>query len=299
MKNNTFQTKSLAFLIAIIISSSCQLNESVNKDLKTGAYSRGEGIGVKDIVIMANGENVNSNEFEFGSRVNIMFQYVSGLNKSDGKAYPELSVQIVKNDKDTMISISNILTNSNNGIDSTPLQLTASFNAALPNQHGEKYKLFAEISDKKGDGKFSYELPFTVKKYDLFNIQSNGIDYSTIYLWDETLQQIVFDPYLHAEHLYYIILDGLEGLDVNHNGRIFPIFTVDITGNNGLKLFSNPNLLSSHDLIGVSPQELKDRLTAKLKFKKGQFYNPYKLTALIKDKNSPKMMTISTELNIN
>ena len=38
------------------------------------------------------------NEFVFGEKVNLIFNNVSGLNNSDGKTFPELSMYIVKNE---------------------------------------------------------------------------------------------------------------------------------------------------------------------------------------------------------
>lgn len=298
MKNRMQKIRILSLLIAIATIGSCQFNQSVKKDLTTGAYSRGDGIGVDEISIEVNGETDNRNEFVFGEKVNLIFNNVSGLTNSDGKIFPELSMYIVKNEKDTVFSNSNLLKNLNNGTDLSHLQLQANFITALPNQNDEKYKVFVEITDKKGDGTFNYELPFTVKENDLLDVKSNGIEYSTIYLWNETLKQPVFDDKVNSEHLFILILNEIEGLELS-NDKVFPIFSIDLTDNNGNKILSNPNLLSAYEEEGVNPKNLKSQLTAKLTFTKGQINNPYKLTAKLKDKNSEKEVNISAELNIN
>lgn len=278
--------------------SACQFNQSINKDLTTGAYSRGDGIGVDDITMEINGEIDNRNEFVFGEKVNLIFNNVSGLTHSNGKTYPELGMYIVKNEKDTVLSNPNLLKNLNNGTDLSPLQLQANFVSALPNQNNEKYKVLIEITDKKGDGTFNYELPFTMKKNHLLDIKSNGIEYATIYLWNETLKQPVLNNEVSSEHLFILILNEIEGLELT-NDKVFPIFSIDLTDNNGNKILSNPNLLSTYENEGVDPKDLKSQVTAKLTFTKGQVNNPYKLTAKLKDKNSEKEINISTELNIN
>lgn len=290
--------KTLTLLIAIATFGSCQFNQSVNKDLTTGAYSRGDGIGVDDISIEINGETDNRNEFVFGEKVNLVFNNVSGLTNSNGKTFPELSMYLVKNEKDTIDSNPNLLKNLNDGTDLSPLQLQANFRTALPYQDNEKYKVLIEITDKKGDGRFSYELPFTVKENDLLDINSNGIRYADIYLWNETLKQPVFDRNISTEHLLILILNDIEGLEL-FNDKVFPIFSLDLTDNNGNKIISNPNLLSAYDEEGVNPKDLKSQVTAKLTFTKGQVKNPCKLTAKLKDKNSDKEVKISAELNIN
>ena len=278
--------------------SSCQFNQSINKDLTTGAYSRGDGIGVDDIAIEINGEIDNRNEFVFGEKVNLVFNNISGLTNSNGKTFPELSMYIVKNEKDTALSNTNLPKSLNDGTDLSPLQLQANFRTALPNRNNEKYKVFIEISDKKGDGKFNYELPFTIKENDLLDINGNGIKYSTIYLWNETLKQPVFDSNVSSEHLFILILNDIEGLELT-NEKVFPIFSLDITDNNGNKILSNPNLLSAYEEVGVDPKDLKSQVNAKFTVTKGTINNPCKLIAKLKDKNSSKEINISTELYIN
>ena len=289
--------KSVILLIIIATFNSCQFNQSMNTDLTTGAYSRGDGIGIDDITIEINGEADNRNEFVFGEKVNLVFNNVSGLTNSNGKTFPGLSMHIVKNEKDTILSNPNLLKSLNNGTDLSPLQLQANFRTALPNQNNEKYKVFIEITDKKGDGKFNYELPFTIKENDLLDIKSNGIEYSTIYLWNETLKQPVFDD-VSSEHLFILILNDIQGLELTDE-KVFPIFSLDLTDNDGNKILSNPNLLSAYEEVGVNPKDLKSQVTAKLSFTEGQINNPCRLNAKLKDKNSSKEINISTELNIN
>ncbi len=285
-------------LMVITIFSACQSNQSVNKDLATGAYSRGNGIGVNDVTLEINGETDNRNEFVFGESVTLIFNNISGLTNVDGKTFPELSMHIVKNEKDTVLLKPNLLERLNDGTDLSPLQLQANFIASLPNRENEKYKVFIEITDKKGDGKFNYELPFTIKENDLLDIKSNGIEYSTIYLWNETLQQPVLDNNVSSEHLFILILNDIEGLELS-NEKVFPIFSLDLTDNNGNTMLSNPNLLGAYEETGVSPKDLKDQVNAKLTFPKGKAKNPCRLRVKLKDKNSSKEVSISTKLNIN
>ena len=298
MENQMRRIRSFTVLMAIATFSSCQFNQTVNKDLATGAYSRGDGIGVDNIAIEINGETENRNEFVFGENVNLVFNNVSGLTNSNGKTFPALSMYVVKNEKDTLLSNPNLFKSLNEGTDLSPLQLQANFRTFLPNRNNEKYKVLIEITDKKGDGKFNYELPFTIKENNLLDINNNGIEYSTIYLWNETLQQPVFDRNVSTKNLFILKLNGIRGLELT-NEKVFPIFSLDLTDNNGNKILSYPNLLSVYEETGVNPKNLKSQVTAKLRFKKGTINNPCKLTAKLKDKNSSKEINISTELNLN
>ncbi|WP_209402917.1 hypothetical protein [Pseudozobellia sp. WGM2] len=288
----------LIVLIAIITLSSCRFNQSVKKDLITGAYSRGDGIGVDAITIEINGETDNKNKFVYGQNVSLVFNNVTGLTNSNGKTFPKLLLYVLKNEKDTVLYNPNLLKSLTNGTEASPLRLKANFRTALPHQSNEKYQVFIEITDKKGDGKFNYELPFVVKENDLLDVKSKGIDYSNIYLWNETLKQPVLDSNVSSEHLFILILNDIEGLELVKE-KVFPIFSLNLTDNKGKKIISDPNLLSAYDEVGVSPKELKNQVTAKLTFTKGAINNPYKLSAILKDKNSTKEIYISTELYIN
>ena len=288
-----FKTAILIIVIATI--NSCQFNQSVKKDLKTGAYSKGNGIGIEEILIEINGKEENRNEFVFGEEINIIFRNVSGLKSLNKKTFPGISMYIIKNEKDTVLSHPNLL---KNGTDLSPLELRANFTTALPHRNNEKYELKIEIWDKKGNGKFNYELPFEIKKNNLLEVKNKGVQYSNIYLWNETLKQTVFDNNISSKHQFILILNEIEGLKLT-NGKVFPIFSIDLQDKNGNKLLSNPNLLSDYEKEGVNPKDLKSQLFAKLNFTNGKINNPCKLVAKLKDRNSLKEINISSKLNIN
>jgi len=293
-----WKIRTVSIIIIIITFSSCQFNQSIETDLITGAYSRGNGIGSDNVAIEINGKVEKRNEFIFGEKVNLIFNNISGLTYSEEKTYPGLAIHIVKNEKDTVLSSPNLLKSLDDGTDLSPLQLQANFTAALPYQNNEKYIVYVDIWDKKGDGKFTYELPFTVKENKLLNIESSGIEYSRIYLWNETLKQSVFDNNINSEHLFILIFDDVEGLVVR-NEKVFPIFSIDIIDNDGGEILSSPNVLSDFENEGVDPKDLKAQMTAKITFSKGETNNPCRLIAKLKDKNSSKEINVTTELNIN
>ena len=117
---------------------SCNFNKSVHKDLETGAYSEGNGIDCKDVLITVNGKLDKRNEFVYGERVTLVFNDVVGLKKMDSLTYPGLSMYIVKNEKDTLVAKSNLLEKLKNGIKLSPLQLKTKFKAVLPYKNNER-----------------------------------------------------------------------------------------------------------------------------------------------------------------
>jgi hypothetical protein len=73
--------KLLYLLVLTLAFSACEFHQSVNKDLTTGAYSRGNGIGCDEVKIQVHGKFENRNKFIYGEKVNLFFNNVSGLIK--------------------------------------------------------------------------------------------------------------------------------------------------------------------------------------------------------------------------
>lgn len=298
MKTNvkTFRLDAILILIATTLYS-CQFSKSVEKDLLTGAFSSGDGISSDKVIIEVNGTNDNRNEFTFGEKVNLVFENVRGFTKSDGKVFPGISMAVVKNQKDTLHVSADLLKDFDDGTELSPLKLNANFAAAFPSKSGDTFKVYVKIYDKKGKGTFNYELPFTVKQNDLLKINNNGLTYSNIYLWDETIKKPVLDKNIDANHLFILILDGVEGLQ-SVNEKVYPVFSVEITDSKGGKIISSENLLRNYEKEGIDAKNLKEQVIAKISFTKGMFNNPCKLTAKLKDNNSTKEILIETELII-
>ena len=287
---------SLIFITAVF--TSCEFNQSVNKDLTTGAYSRGDGIGCDNVKIQINGDVDNRNEFIYGEKVNFIFNDIKGLKKENGIVFPGLSMFIVKNENDTVLQHQDLFANLENGTDLSPLQLQANFTSALPNKNNEKYKIFINIWDKKGKGTFQYELPFSVKKNELLSIAASNLDYTKIYLWDETRKTVVVKKEVSVQSTLILILEALDGLEVMDN-KVFPSFSIDITDNNGNQILSNSNILEQYRETGVDYDAFKNgQLPVTITFSSGQINNPCRLKASLKDLNSERNIVITSELEI-
>lgn len=292
--------KKAAIIIPLfsLLFNACNFNQSVKKDLASGAYSRGDGIGCDEVVIQASGKSGKKNHFVYGEKVNFVFNDVKGLKREGGKVFPGLSMFITKNEKDTVLAYPNLLDNLKEGTELSPLQLQANLIAALPYRNNEKYKVHINIWDRKGEGTFSYELPFAVEESKLLDIHSEGIDYTNVYLWNESLKQPVLKNEVNREDTLILILEGLHGLKVK-NGNVYPVFSIDIVDNKGNWILSNPNVLSEYEQEGVKAENFtKGQLPVTITFSEGEINNPCKLRAILKDKNSDDQIEITTELII-
>ncbi|MCX2680105.1 hypothetical protein OOZ15_09160 [Galbibacter sp. EGI 63066] len=276
----------------------CNFNQSVNKDMISGAYSRGDGISCDEVVIQVNGKNEKRNHFVHGEKVNFVFNNISGFKKEGGKIFPGLSLFITKNEKDTVLTYPDLLKDLKEGTALSPIKLQANFIAVLPYRNKEKYKVKVSIWDKKGEGTFLYELPFTVEENELLNIDSKDINYSHIYLWNESLKQPVLDNQVNQENQLALILEGLDGLTVK-NGNVYPVLSIALIDNNGNKIISDSNVLSKYELEGINAEAFTEgQLPVTITFSSGQINNPCKLVARLKDKNSDKKLNITTELKV-
>lgn len=287
----------IQILLAMLCLGSCEFHQSAEKDLTTGAVSRGDGLGCDEIILKMNDKAEKRNTFVFGEKVNIEFKNIIGFKRQDGKAFPGLSMYIVKNEKDTVESYPNLLEDMSAGTDLAPLELRAAFRTAFPYSNQEKYKVLVKIWDMKGEGVFTYEFPFKIEENKLLKIDADRIAYSRIYLWNESLKNVVADKKISRNDELMLLLNGINGLDIK-DGRTYPVLSLDVEDGKGKKIISDANLLRDYEAGGVSPDTLQAQIPVYITFGKGQINNPYVIKAVLKDKYSSKKIEMNTELEL-
>ena len=293
--------KFITLLFATCTFTACEFNQSFNKDFKTGASSRGDGIGVDAVGIEINGKMENRNKFTELEKVNFIFNDITGLTKENGRVFPGLSMYIVDNNSDTLKAYPDLLGDLQGGTDLSPLQLQAHFIAGtddVEKRRDDKFKVLVTIWDKKGDGTFRYELPFTVAPNELLDIKSDGLEYSSIYLWDETNQIAVVNEEVKFETTYMLLLEGLDGLEVLDE-KVYPAFSIHITDDSGHKILSSANILEDYRKYGIDQAVFKEnQLPVTITFTPGEIANPCRLEAVLTDLNSERRIEIDAELVI-
>jgi hypothetical protein len=287
-------TISLLFL-TLIFNACNSTNES--KDADTGAISTENGLSSKVINIQINDVAEKRSTFKVGESVVLAFNGIEGLTRVKGSAFPGISMLILKNGKDTILSEANLLNDLKNGIDLAEIQLKASLFTDVP--HDENYTAYVRIWDTKSDKDFHYELPFKIEKNDLLKIDAKTITYSNIYLWNNSKKQVAFNKNINKLDSYVLILEGIDGLEATE-GKVFPSISIRMTDKDGVEMLSNPNLLSSFEAIGLPAEKLQSsKLPVALVFSDGVIYNPCQLEVIVKDLKSDGQVTIKTELVVN
>ncbi|WP_457618634.1 hypothetical protein [Lutibacter sp.] len=282
MKNILKQSNIILVLILVTITS-CEYHQSTKKDLTTGAVIKENNLKCTRVTIKQNTKIVKTNTFSYNDEIVIIFDEVTGLKKqSNNFVYPAMSMSIIKNDKEVIISEPNLLKDLN-GTDLTPLQLSASFKASFDYETSGAYKIIIKIWDLKGDGTITYEYPFKLKAADdeAFIIQkSEGVIYKNIYLINKSNNKVV-GKVLDVKNTYSLIFEGLKGL--NNTDIVYPDFSAKIVDNNGKLVYNYTHLLKQYETVGVDAKLVEKSLFTNISFQNISIANPYHLTALVKD----------------
>ncbi len=286
----------IKILFIALVFSACNFNQSINKDLITGATSRGDGLGCDDVSIQINGKTEKRNTFTYGEKVDFVFDGISGFKEENGKVYPEISMVVVKKENQIVLSEPNLL-NLTEGTNLSPLQLRANLITSFPYQNNEEYEVQLTIWDTKGEGKFTYNMPFTVQENKLLKIKSTNISYTSIFIWNKSENKVVSDNKMSKEQKYLLVLEGIDGLKIE-NEKIFPALSLLLTDAKGNMIISSPNLYEKYSNGIDATTFTKGQIPITLTFGDGQIYNPYKLSVQLKDAKSEYKLDITTELEL-
>lgn len=285
-----------SLIIASIYLSGCDFRESKSKDFATEALTRGSGLGCNDIVMEINGKPEKRNIYEYGEKLELIFNEFEGFKLKDGKYFPILSALVLKNGKDTVLFSENLLEEFRDGTDLNPLQLNAFFRMAFPYQNNESYELNILIKDAIGEGEFSYVQPFTVVENDLLTVSTTGYSYTNVYLWNQTEDAGVFLKSMDMSDHYALMLEGLQ--DVRRFGEtVYPVLSVDIRDANGMVILSDGNLLIHYEKSGVLYEDVfLEKLPVTLSFNEGIVNNPCSLNLMLHEPGTNRKIEVKGEI---
>lgn len=285
------------FRIACAISfvgllTACNFNKSIKTDFITNAISRGNGLRCDDISFTINGEKANTTTFVRGSEIVFSFNDISGFNKLKGFAYPQMSICVVNNKKDTVLFQDKIFREGENAIDENPLLIQAYFHTAFPNQQLGKFRLFIKIWDEKGKGTFSHEMPFEVKKNPILKISPKRMQYSEIYLWNQSKKQVVVDPKVDFEDTLILIVEGVKGF-TSEDSMVYPGLFLGMKDQLGRVIIDESNAFESLSQSGVHLSDFEgQQMTVQIYFKRGSLKNPCTIKSELVDIKSDRKISI-------
>jgi len=275
-------------------------NVSMSKNSKTGALSKGSEITCNQVKIKVNGKEQLTNSFFYDDEIELSFENVKGLKNNEGKVYPKMSMEIIKNNKEVVFSNPKLM-DGLQGTDLSPLQLYASFKAHL--DYGDvSYKLVIKITDTKGTGFFNYELPFKVSNNSKFlKIKySDNISIGNVFLWNKTTKKMVTEPTINPNNIYVIAFDNISGLNGN-NSKVYPVFSLKLDNFKGHNILNENHLLQQYEVDGIDATQVEsNQITGEITFNKdkGSIENPYMFEAKIIDKKTNKYIEVKSVLKI-
>ncbi len=283
--------KFAVFIWALLLLNTCEMGNPLN-------ISKSEnGIQTENIVLDVNGTEEQRNIFTYGELITLKFKNVTGLQKENGKVFPQGSIFVLNEKQDTIDRGINIF--GEEGMDDDPLNLTVQIQAGLAQNYNKQYTLKVEINDAKGEGSLQMEMPITIIENERFVISTDSIQYKAIYLLDKTTNTVIVDNKVNKADGVVILYEGLKGLQTDEINYVYPGMSIKLVDNSGKVILENENMLDTYNALGFKSANIEQRLPINIAFKEVPIENPVKLTATLFDLKSDRQLVLETDLEVN
>jgi len=276
--------KHILFLIVVCFLFSC------NQTTETS------GIKVKKTAVSTNGKPVSKNEFTYGETINIGFKNVTGLTLFEEKVYPKAIIYLLNENKDTVE-----ITNYDFGeipVSGKPIDLDINLLAVLTDATNKKSELKIKVMDTKSDNTYNYAMSFSIKPNDNFFVRADGINYSNIYLFNQTNETVITNNIVNSKEQFTVIYEGLNGFNVDKIGFTYPAASAKIVSANGTTLLEEKNLLKNYEALGFKSEKLVNELPVAINLSKINSTEPVKLSIDLFDLKSSNKLELETTLTL-
>lgn len=288
------KTKALSIILSLLLCLSCDFSRSVEKDLVTGMVTRGNGLTCEDVTITVNDEPIQSTRFTYGEIFHVNFNNMEGFVSVENHVYPGMSLFVTNQNGDTVLLKRDLYAEYTEGLDLSPLQMITTVTLADPIHSNGTYTLEVNIWDKKGDGKYTFELDFSVVPNDQIKVESDQLSYREIYLYSEQSRKVITDQRAHFDENIYILIEGLEGF-VEEDGSLSVGLGMKVADADGNLIIDEEDLLGG----GVySFEQVHSQLSAHFILTGSQVKNPLHVETVAWDKHGAGRINISTQLQI-
>lgn len=286
-----------AFLIFLAIITGCNFSKSVKKDLLSGLTTMGSKLECEEVYLTVNDQRTTRNSFIYGETFYLNFSNVTGLTSESGNVFPGMKMIVLDKDGDTLMNTSDLIEKYPDGINYSPLLLSADLTVAAPIKSGAGYKMQVLIWDKKGDGKLNSEFDFNVKANELINVDVSNVSYQEAYIFSQGSDKVITDNKIKYNDNIYIIIEGLKGFN-EENGMVFPGLSITGTDSQGNIILSKDDLLSDYTESGIAASDLSERVSANFRITGSDFSNPLHCDLKVWDKKGSAYIRTRMDLNI-
>ena len=204
------RTTLFVILISMILTG-CKFSRSVEKDLASGLTSTGSDLSCEDVYITIDDEKTTRNTFVYGETFYICFDDIKGFAVENGNVFPGMEIVITDPEGNTLMSADDLYEEYTEGMNYSPLQLTADLTVANPIKSKGEYTLTINIRDKKGNGTFRSEFDFSVVENDKIAVQAKDVSCDEVYLFSQGQNRVITDNAINSDDNIYLIVEGLKG----------------------------------------------------------------------------------------
>jgi hypothetical protein len=263
----------------------CKFSKSIKKDLVSGLTSTGSDLSCEDIWLSVNDEKITRNSFIYGETFIILFNDIQGFATENGYVFPGMEIIITDQEGDTMMYSDDLYSGYTEGMNYSPLQLSADFTVATPIKSKGEYSLSVKIWDKKGEGTFKSRLDFDVTENDRITVKPAGVSYDEVYLFSQGKNKVITNNEIEFDDNIYIIVEGLKGF-MEENGIVFPGLELKATDSRGNPILDYDDLFVDYSETGIDASEFASRVSAHFKITGTDFNNPLHCEFMVWDKKS-------------
>jgi len=288
--------KNASFVVLLtIVLTGCKFSRSVEKDLLSGLTSSGKDLACEEVYIEVNDERTTRCKFIYGERFFVLFDNITGFTSEKGNVFPGMEISVTDITGDTLLAADDLYEGYTEGMNFSPLRLSADLMVADPIRSEGEYKLAIFIWDKKGTGTFRSDLDFEVIPNDKIEARPKGVTYSEIYLFSQGYNEVITDNIVNFEDNIFIIAEGLKGF-LEENGKVFPGLQLRGTDSKGNVILSYDDLFAEYTEPGIDAQDFSSRVSANFRLTGMEFNNPLRCELKIWDKRSNASLALTTEM---
>jgi hypothetical protein len=281
--------------LAILVLAGCNFSRSVKKDLISGLTATGKDLTCDDVYITVNSERTTRKTFIYGENFYLNMSDVKGFSRENGNVFPGMRMYIMNNTGDTIFQTDDLYSGFREGMNYSPLLLTADLTVAAPIKSKGNYTQIVNVWDKKGDGVFTSEFDFNVIENEKIKIESSDITHDEVYLFSQGKNIVITDNIIDPDDNIYIIAEGIKGFR-EENGLVFPGLSLKASDSGNKLIINSEDLFSDYSTTGVGVSDFADRVSSHFRITDTGINNPLHCEMVIWDKKSDARLAIKTDL---
>lgn len=277
-------------LIICILFSFCKDIPNKNEDYKISNYKL-----VCNNITMENHTGViNKSTFTYGEKITLFYNDITGFVTQDSLVNPDMDIFVINKLGDTILDQQNLFKDIPKKYTEKDLNLRSSLTFAVPMMPENSYTMHVHISDKESDAYYNVKKDFEIIESTILKTKTNGLSYETLYLYSNIREIAIVDDKISRNELVYILLDGLEGYEIDKNGKADIEGIINLTDADGRIINSKKNLFPDP----VIAKDLKKQVYASFSISEEKVTNPVTCFFKLVDRKSGHTFQTSMKLNV-